>query len=157
MDKILLFNLVLFIILPILHILFIKFTNSYNTSYLYIIFFFSVLSIHFFNNFTYHTLIYISLMNTIYLISYHFVFMGIIYDSPTLKIIELIYLNRPHQEIENYFKNSNIVETRYNELLSSKYIIEIDEDIALTKKSFRLISLFRFIRKFQNLSQTKNG
>ena len=96
-------------------------------------------------------------MNTIYLISYHFVFMGIIYDSPTLKIIELIYFNRPHQEIENYFKNSNIVETRYNELLSSKYIIEIDEDIALTKKSFRLISLFRFIRKFQNLSQTKNG
>ena len=157
MDKILLYNLVLFIILPILHILFIKFIKSYNSLYLYIIFFFSALSMHFFNHLTYHTLIYISLMNTIYLISYHFVFMGIIYDSPTLKIIELIYFNKSHQEIENYFKNSNIVETRYNELLSSKYIIEIDEEIVLTKKSLRLISLFTLIRKFQNLSQTENG
>ena len=57
----------------------------------------------------------------------------------------------------NYSKIQTLFETRYNELLSSKYIIEIDEDIVLTKKSLRLISLFRFIRKFQNLSQTKNG
>ena len=83
--------------------------------------------------------------------------MGITYDSPTLKIIELIHFKKSHQEIKLYFTNSNIVESRFRELICKGYLTLDVDDISLTKKSIRLISIFMFIRKLQKLTETHNG
>ena len=157
MEKTLLLNFILFFILPLSHISLIKLTNIYKLHYLYITFFIALFLIYFISHLNLYFLLYLLLINLIYLISYHFIFMGITYDSPTLKIIELIHFQKSHKEIRSYFSNSNIVESRFQELLSKGYLILEDEEISLTNKSLRIIKIFMFIRKLQKLTETNNG
>jgi len=157
MENTLLLNFILLFIFPFLHICLIKLTNFFKPHYLYIAFLIALSFICIISNLNFYFFSYLLLINLIYIISYHFVFMGINYDSPTLKIIELIHFKKSHQEIKLYFKNSNIVESRFRELISKGYLTLYDDDVSLTKKSTRIISIFMFIRKLQKLTETQNG
>lgn len=157
MENTLLLNFILLFTFPFLHIFVIKLTNIFKPHYLYIAFFVALSFVCIIGNLNFYFFSYLLLINLIYIISYHFIFLGITYDSPTLKIIELIHFKKSYQEIKLYFKNSNIVESRFRELISKGYLTLDVDDISLTKKSIRLISIFMFIRKLQKLTETQNG